>query len=222
MKDLISCFNAGKLPHADESDHRKPKRSSIVDDRKRDREKRVEVGTTAEKRGGGGGGGGREESPASWQSCEREEDGYIVFYFKDDDAGGEVVEERGLESSSAGRRRDAVCCNRRMKEIETGKSQVDENPNESEQHRYTWSESSDSSAGSFAFPTIHREWTGSPVLMPRPEGHNKSCGVCFGSHNTFITSSNQIASLRTVRDLLTRKEKLRCSPSQVQGSGGFS
>ncbi|KAI3675352.1 hypothetical protein L1987_84941 [Smallanthus sonchifolius] len=44
----------------------------------------------------------------------------------------------------------------------------------------------------------------------------------FGSHNTFLTSSNQIASLRTVRDLLTRKEKLRCSPSQVQGSGGFS
>ncbi|KAK9054438.1 hypothetical protein SSX86_025516 [Deinandra increscens subsp. villosa] len=175
MKDLISCFNACKLPiekDGDESDHRKPNESSITVDRKRELEKKLEGGTAAER-------GGGEESPASWQSCESEEDDYIVFYFKDDAAGGgEVVGRRGLESSSE-RKNDVVCCNRRKKENGKGKMQVDAKLNESEQHRYTLSESSDSSAGSFAFPTIQREWTGSPVLMPRPEGHNKSCGVCI-------------------------------------------
>ncbi|MFS7999871.1 putative protein BREAKING OF ASYMMETRY IN THE STOMATAL LINEAGE [Helianthus anomalus] len=171
MKDLISCFNACKLPidkdSEEESDHPNPKPSSnIIHDRTRERGKKVKVETTSSSssaRAGGGRGG----SPMSLQSGESEEDNYIVFYFKDDDNGRDVIEERGL---------DAGYCNRHKK------ARVDAQRNEFEaeleQHRQTLSESSESSTGSFAFPTIQREWTGSPVLMPRPEGHNKSCGVC--------------------------------------------
>ena len=99
MKDLISCFNACKLPIDDDDDddhhrHKQSKPSSKRDDRKRHKDKgQVEHERTVEKDIG-------DESPANWQSCESEEDEYIVFYFKDDNTGGGVVEERSLESSS--------------------------------------------------------------------------------------------------------------------------
>lgn len=185
MKDLISCFNACNISIKDDSDvsdDKKPKASSIDDDRKRRREKKqVGLGTTVEKGGGGG-----EESPASCQSCESEEDEYIVFYFKDHNAGEDVIEERGPESSLR-RKQRAASANHRKKR-ETGKIQADaklnipletEEPNDPKEHNNTLSESSDSSTRSFAFPTIQREWTGSPALMPRPEGHNKSRNVCI-------------------------------------------
>ncbi|KAI3785639.1 hypothetical protein L1987_44763 [Smallanthus sonchifolius] len=145
MKDLISCFNACKVPieeDADELDHHKPEAPSIGDDRNRKVEDTAKIRTTAEK-------GGGEESPASWQSCESEEDDYIVFYFKDDDAGGDVIEERGLQSSSSERKHD-VSIRRKKK---------NEKVNESLELRDSLDDSSDSSASSFAFPSIQREWT---------------------------------------------------------------
>ncbi|KAK1433667.1 hypothetical protein QVD17_10581 [Tagetes erecta] len=173
MKDLISCFNACKLPiEEDESDHQKAKSTSVCDDRKREREQKVEIGTVPEK---------GEESPVSWQSCESEEDDYIVFYFKDDAAGGNAIEERVGESSSE-RKQDVARGgdDRRKKRNEIGKIQVDANSvNESlGELRDALGESSDSSTSSFAFPTVQSEWPGSPVLMPRPEGY-KSGGVCI-------------------------------------------
>ncbi|GKA16489.1 protein breaking of asymmetry in the stomatal lineage [Tanacetum coccineum] len=173
MKDLISCFNSCKLPIDDDDDdhhhHKQPKPSSKRNDPKRHKDKgQVEHERTAEKDVG-------DESPANWQSCESEEDEYIVFYFKDDNAGGGVVEERSSQSSS--RQKQVVGAGR--KKHETRKVPVDTKsvPLETEEfcvcgeHMDTQGESSDSSTSSFAFPTIHREWTGSPVLMPRPEGH---------------------------------------------------
>ncbi|KAJ0440967.1 putative protein BREAKING OF ASYMMETRY IN THE STOMATAL LINEAGE [Helianthus annuus] len=111
MKDLISCFNACKLPvdkDSEESDHPNPKPSSnIIHDRTRERGKKVKVETTSSSSARAGGGGGRGGSPMSLQSGESEEDNYIVFYFKDDDNGRDVIEERGL---------DAGCCNRHKKD----------------------------------------------------------------------------------------------------------
>lgn len=105
VRDMMSCFNACKV---DESAHRKPKTSSVINanDRKHEREKKkqVKVETTAVIKGGAGG----LESPASWQSCESEEDDYIVFYFQDDDAGADVIES----SSSRRKQNDDAAANR--------------------------------------------------------------------------------------------------------------
>ncbi|XP_071728267.1 uncharacterized protein [Rutidosis leptorrhynchoides] len=191
MKDLISCFNGCKVIEKDvddESDQQNPKTSSgtgvDIREHNRDQMKQVEDEPTTVVGGGG------KESPASWQSCESEEDEYIVFYFKDDDVGGDVIEERGLDSSSS-KKQVAVHGRNRLKIVlsvidrqETRKTQVgakhvpveteDQLNHESEHQREG---SSDSSTSSFAFPAIQREWPGSPVLMPRPEGHNKR-SVC--------------------------------------------
>ncbi|KAL7605004.1 hypothetical protein Lser_V15G18535 [Lactuca serriola] len=194
MKDLISCFKACKVPieeEENESDYQNPKPSSIDHHQNRQRDKGVlELGTTAEK-GGVVVVGGGEESSTSWQSCESEEDEYIVFYFRDDDAGVDVIEERGLENSIS-RNQNANPVDRRKKhetrriEVDsksipsTTKEMNDWSKHESQEHKDTLGESSDSSStSSFAFPTIQSEWTGSPVLMPRPEGHNKTRSVCI-------------------------------------------
>ncbi|KAL8250542.1 hypothetical protein R6Q59_034235 [Mikania micrantha] len=173
MKDLISCFNACKVQieeDTNELDHPEPIASSIVNDRNFERDENTKTATTPEK-------GGGEESPASCQSCESEEDDYIVFYFKDDNAGGDVIEERRLESSSERKREIAGGIRRKIDQrsvhLEIGEL------NESRELRGTLGDSSDSSKSSFAFPRIQNEWTGSPVLMPRPDGYKKPEGVCI-------------------------------------------
>ncbi|KAI3517345.1 hypothetical protein L1887_16559 [Cichorium endivia] len=187
MKDLISCFKACKVPIEEddnESNYQNPKASSIDHQEGRREKAVVELGRTAEIGSGG------EESPTSWQSCESEEDEYIVFYFRDADADVDVIEKRGLENSNC-RKQDAIPADRRKKH-ETREIEVDSksiptksdhinewSEHESQEYKDTMGESSDSSTSSFAFPTIQSEWTGSPVLMPRPEGHNKTRSVCI-------------------------------------------